>query len=30
MGFTGLADTLRYDHNTGRLCLHTIEEFDNP
>jgi twinkle protein len=28
MGFTGLADTLRYDHNTGRLRLHTIEEFD--
>jgi twinkle protein len=29
MGFTGLADTLRYDHSTGRLLLHTIEEFDN-
>lgn len=24
----GSADTLRYDHNTGRLRLHTIEEFD--
>lgn len=29
MGFTGLADTLRYDHQTGRLSLHTVEEFEN-
>jgi twinkle protein len=28
MGFTGLADILRYDHDTGRLGLHTIQEFD--
>jgi twinkle protein len=27
LGFTGEADTLRYDHDTGRLMLHTIEEF---
>lgn len=27
MGFTGIADVLRYDHDTGRLLLHTIEEF---
>jgi twinkle protein len=27
MGFTGVADVLRYDHDTGRLLLHTIEEF---
>lgn len=24
MGFTGLADTLRYDHETGRLVLHEV------
>ena len=28
LGFTGEADTLRYDHGTGRLLPHTIEEFD--
>jgi twinkle protein len=28
LGFTGEADTLRYDHDTGRLLLHTIQEFD--
>jgi twinkle protein len=28
LGFTGEADTLRYDHETGRLLLHTIEDFD--
>lgn len=28
MGFTGPADTLRYDHSTGRLMVHTIEEFE--
>jgi hypothetical protein len=28
MGFTGLADTLRYDHQTGRLLLHTTTDFD--
>lgn len=28
LGFTGEADTLRYDHETGRLMLHTIQEFD--
>lgn len=28
IGFTGLADVLRYDHQTGRLVLHTIEEFE--
>ncbi len=28
MGFTGIADVLRYDHDTGRLMLHTIQEFD--
>jgi hypothetical protein len=24
----GVPDTLRYDHDTGRLMLHTIQEFD--
>jgi twinkle protein len=28
LGFTGEADTLRYDHDTGRLLLHTIQDFD--
>jgi hypothetical protein len=28
LGFTGEADTLRYDHDTGRLMLHSIQEFD--
>ena len=27
MGFTGLADTLRYDHTTGRLSLHQAEDY---
>lgn len=29
LGFTGLADTLRYDHNTGRLQEFTIPEFEH-
>ena len=29
IGFTGLADTLRYDHETGRLKLFGFEEFEN-
>jgi len=28
LGFTGLADTLKYNHQTGRLELFTIQEFE--
>lgn len=28
IGFTGLADTLKYNHQTGRLELFTIQEFE--
>jgi len=29
IGFTGLADTLQYNHETGRLKLFGFEEFEH-